>query len=59
MRVRLPDNTVLVPDVLIAEREAVLDNTSGILDPAVVRLVAEIVSPGSRTADRSPSQRCI
>ena len=52
MGVRIPGGSVLIPDVLVADRDAVLANDSGILDPAVVRLVAEIVSPGSRTHDR-------
>jgi Uma2 family endonuclease len=50
--VRLPDNTMFIPDVLVANREVVLANTSGILDPTDVTLVAEIVSPGSRIMDR-------
>lgn len=50
--VRLLDNTVFIPDVLVAERQAVLGNRSGILDHDVVRLVVEIVSPGSKTIDR-------
>jgi Uma2 family endonuclease len=52
MGVRLPDDTVFIPDVLVVTRDVVLANTSGILDPADVALVAEIVSPGSRTIDR-------
>lgn len=52
MGVRLPENTTLIPDVLVAERDAVLANRSGILDAAVVRLVVEIVSPGSKITDR-------
>ncbi|HLH71618.1 MAG TPA: Uma2 family endonuclease [Candidatus Dormibacteraeota bacterium] len=50
--VRVPGGSVLVPDVLVAEREAVLQDRSGILDPGAVRLVAEVVSPGSATMDR-------
>lgn len=50
--VRLPDDTMFIPDVLVAERTAVLANRSGILDLHVVALVVEIVSPGSRTMDR-------
>ncbi len=50
--VRLPDNTVFIPDVLIATRDAVLADHSGILDSAAVAMVVEIVSPGSRTTDR-------
>lgn len=52
MGVRLPEHTMFIPDVLVAERRAVLANSSGILDPGVVVLVVEIVSPGSRTSDR-------
>jgi Uma2 family endonuclease len=52
MGVRLPDNTMLIPDVLVAVREMVLSNTSGILDPTDVALVVEIVSPGSKITDR-------
>src|SRR5579883_1412973 len=36
--VRLPDNTMFIPDVLVANREVVLANTSGILDPTDVTL---------------------
>ena len=50
--VRLPDATVFVPDVLVVSRDVGLANRSGILDPGAVALVVEIVSPGSRTADR-------
>ncbi len=52
MGVRLPDNTVFIPDVLVATRDVVLPNHSGILDPDAVAMVVEIVSPGSRTTDR-------
>ncbi|MDQ6615829.1 MAG: Uma2 family endonuclease [Actinomycetota bacterium] len=52
MGVRLSDDTVFIPDVLVAARPVVVANTSGILDPADVALVVEIVSPGSRTIDR-------
>lgn len=50
--VRLLEGTVLIPDLLVGERAAVLADGSGILDSAVVQLVAEIVSPASRTTDR-------
>lgn len=50
--VRLRNNTVFIPDVVVAERQAALANRSGILDASVVRLVVEIVSPGSGTMDR-------
>ncbi|HMK63708.1 MAG TPA: Uma2 family endonuclease, partial [Acidimicrobiales bacterium] len=46
--VRLPEESMFIPDVLVVERQAALDNSSGILEPAVVRLVVEVVSPGSR-----------
>lgn len=49
---RLGDNTVFVPDILIAERAAVLADRWGMIDAATVRFVAEIVSPGSPTTDR-------
>lgn len=52
MGVRLPDETVFIPDVLVAERHAVVSNRSGILDPGTVTLIVEIVSPGSPTLDR-------
>jgi Uma2 family endonuclease len=50
--VRLPDNTVFIPDVLVAVRDVALAADSGILDAGAVVLVVEIVSPGSRTTDR-------
>jgi Uma2 family endonuclease len=50
--VRIPDNTVFIPDVLVTFRDAALANRSGVLDAADVVLVAEIMSPGSRTMDR-------
>lgn len=50
--VRLPNNTMFIPDVLVARREVVLANTSGILGPTAITLVAEIVSPGSQIMDR-------
>lgn len=50
--VRLPEGSVLVPDVLVVEKQPALADRSGILDPRAVRLVVEIVSPGSRTTDR-------
>lgn len=43
---------MLIPDVVVAERAAVLADRLGILDSTVVALVAEIVSPGSATMDR-------
>ncbi|MHB8296280.1 MAG: Uma2 family endonuclease [Acidimicrobiales bacterium] len=50
--VRLPEGSLFIPDIVVAERDAVLGNRSGILDPAIVNLVVEIVSPESRTMDR-------
>lgn len=50
--VRVPGGSILVPDILVADRQAVLDARSGILDAETVRLVVEIVSPGSATMDR-------
>jgi Uma2 family endonuclease len=50
--VRLPDNTMFIPDVLVAARDAVLADRSGIIEAEAVVLVVEIVSPGSRTTDR-------
>jgi Uma2 family endonuclease len=50
--VRLPDNTVFIPDVLVVARDVGLADRSGILDSAAVALAVEIVSPGSRTTDR-------
>lgn len=50
--VRAAEGSVLIPDVLVADREAVVASQSGILDPGSVRLVVEVVSPGSRAQDR-------
>jgi Uma2 family endonuclease len=50
--VRLPDDTMFIPDVLVASRDAGLADHSGILDPEDVALAVEIVSPSSRTTDR-------
>ena len=52
MGVRLSDNTMFIPDILVVERDVALANRSGILDPSAIALVVEIVSPGSRTTDR-------
>ncbi len=52
MGVRLPDNTVFIPHVLVAERHAVVTNRSGILEAGNVSLVVEIVSPG--VSDQGP-----
>jgi len=50
--VRISGGSVLVPDLLVATRDALWSNESGILDPVAVLLVIEIVSPGSVTMDR-------
>jgi Uma2 family endonuclease len=50
--VRAPAGSILVPDVLVVESEALWANGSGILEPSAVHLVVEIVSPGSVTMDR-------
>ncbi|MGH9071261.1 MAG: Uma2 family endonuclease [Acidimicrobiales bacterium] len=50
--VRLDGGSVFIPDVLVAEREPALANRSGILEASLVRLVVEIVSPGSGAKDR-------
>lgn len=44
--------TVLVPDLMVADREAVDSDRSGILNPDHVSLVVEIVSPSSVTMDK-------
>lgn len=48
--IQLP-SAVLVPDVLLVRVEALRRDTA-VLDPADVLLVAEVVSPSSRTTDR-------
>ncbi|MHB8296747.1 MAG: Uma2 family endonuclease [Acidimicrobiales bacterium] len=50
--VRLPDNTMFVPDVLVVADQPGIADHSHILEAAAVRLVVEIVSPGSKTKDR-------
>lgn len=50
--VRMRDNTLFIPDIVVAARPVVLANRSGILDASDVALIVEIVSPGSRTMDR-------
>jgi Uma2 family endonuclease len=50
--VRLPADTVFIPDVIVADRGAVLGAHGGIVDVGAARLVSEIVSPSSRTSDR-------
>lgn len=49
--VRVPDG-VFVPDIVVADRAPAMANHSGVLGAEVVRLVVEIVSPGSRSMDR-------
>ena len=49
--VRLPDNTMFIPDILVAARDVAFPDKP-LLDAGVVTLVVEIVSPGSRTTDR-------
>ena len=50
--VRLPEGTLLIPDLLVCDRTSVMEASPGIVDAPAVHLVAEIVSPSSRTADR-------
>lgn len=52
--VRVPgdEDSVLVPDIMVAEAAAVLRDRSGVLDRGVVLLVIEVVSPGSAIIDR-------
>jgi Uma2 family endonuclease len=52
MGVRLLEDSLFIPDIVVAARDAVVANRSGVLDPETIVLVVEIVSPGSRTADR-------
>lgn len=52
MGIRLVDGSLFIPDILVVQRPAMLANHSGVFDPDVVRLVVEVVSPGSRTQDR-------
>jgi hypothetical protein len=49
---RLKRLTPVFTSLFLTVRDVVLANHSGILDPADVSLVVEIVSPGSRTTDR-------
>lgn len=50
--VRVPGGSVLIPDIVVADRAAVLSASSGVLEPAVVVLAVEIVSPSSLSMDR-------
>jgi Uma2 family endonuclease len=50
--IRLPEETMFIPDILVARRDVAKANTSGILEAADVVLAVEIVSPGSRIMDR-------
>jgi hypothetical protein len=58
MGVRLPDNTVFIPDILVATRDVVLANDSGILDAGTVALVARSCLQGLGPPIASPSQPC-
>jgi Uma2 family endonuclease len=49
--VRVPDG-LFIPDVLVADRSKASEDPSGVLPAEVVELVAEVVSPGSRSMDR-------
>lgn len=49
--VRVPDG-LFVPDIVIADRSEAQSASHGVLPPEIVHLVAEIVSPGSRSMDR-------
>lgn len=44
--------SVLIPDIVVADRASVLAAESGIVDSASVVLVVEIVSPSSQSMDR-------
>jgi Uma2 family endonuclease len=50
--VRMPGGSVLVPDLLVVDADALWNNHSGIVEAGIVHLVVEIVSPGSVTMDR-------
>lgn len=50
--VRIPDGSVVIPDVLVADLAALEDAASGVVDPSAVCLVVEIVSPSSQSMDR-------
>lgn len=50
--VRIPGGSLLIPDVLVGEKAAILAN-SAVLKPSLVHLVIEIVSPGSVIMDRT------
>lgn len=47
--------THLIPDLVVAARDKVRARST--LEPAHLRLVVEVVSPGSRTVDRVVSRR--
>lgn len=49
--VRVPDG-LFVPDIVVADRSKAQSAPHGVLPPELVQLVAEIVSPGSRSMDR-------
>ena len=50
--VRIPDGSMLIPDVLVVDRDQGLANRSGIVDPGLVRLAVEVASPSSHIMDR-------
>ena len=50
--VRIPDGSAVVPDVVVAELDALMGATFGVIDPSAVSLVVEIVSPSSQSMDR-------
>jgi Uma2 family endonuclease len=50
--VRVPGGTVLIPDIVVGDRRAVIEASSGILDPGDVALMVEVVSPSSHSMDR-------
>jgi Uma2 family endonuclease len=50
--IRVPDGSMVVPDILVADLPALLAANSGVLDPSAVRVVVEIVSPSSSSMDR-------
>jgi Uma2 family endonuclease len=50
--VRIPGGSLLIPDVLVGEKAAILANNP-VLEPNLVHLVIEIVSPGSVIMDRT------
>lgn len=51
--VRLGDNTMLIPDILVAHGPFLDAGIINVVDPAEVLMVVEIVSPESTTRDRT------